>query len=183
MKVAVASRNPAKLRAVQAAFEDQFPGTDIESLGLAIASGVSAQPRSDRETRQGARNRAEGARHAAPDARFWVGLEGGIENIGEQLHAFAWMAVRGPNNAYSEARTVTLPLPPAVKVLVDQGMELGDANDHVFATLNSKQQDGAYGLLTEGRYTREGVYRQALVIALVPFVNPLYPSASGGRHE
>jgi len=72
-------------------------------------------------------------------------------------------------------RTVTLPLPPAVKALVDQGLELGDANDRVFSTVNSKQQGGAFGLLTNGIYTREGVYTQALVIALVPFVNELYP--------
>jgi non-canonical (house-cleaning) NTP pyrophosphatase len=53
-------------------------------------------------------------------------------------------------------------------------MELGDANDKVFSTVNSKHQGGAFGLLTNGLYTREGVYTEALVIALVPFVNRLY---------
>ena len=57
---------------------------------------------------------------------------------------------------------------------MDQGLELGDANDKVFATVNSKHQGGAFGLLTNGIYTREGVYTEALVIALVPFVNGLY---------
>ena len=71
-------------------------------------------------------------------------------------------------------RTVTLPLPDAVRDLVRDGMELGDANDRVFATTNSKQKGGAFGLLTNGRYTREGVYAQALTIALVPFVHELY---------
>ena len=63
-----------------------------------------------------------------------------------------------------------------VLTLVDQGQELGDANDHVFSTVNSKQQGGAFGLLTNCLYTREGVwvYTEALVIALVPFVNTLY---------
>ena len=110
----------------------------------------------------------------APDADFWVGLEGGIETIDDQLMAFAWMAVLGPDQRIGEARTVTLPLPPAVKTLVDQGLELGDANDKVFSTVNSKHQGGAFGLLTNGIYTREGVYTEALVIALVPFVNGLY---------
>jgi non-canonical (house-cleaning) NTP pyrophosphatase len=43
-----------------------------------------------------------------------------------------------------------------------------------FSTVNSKRQGGAFGLLTNGIYTRESVYTEALVIALVPFVNALY---------
>ena len=97
--------------------------------------------------------------------------------------AFAWMAVLGPDGRIGEARTVTLPLPPAVKVLVEQGLELGDANDQVFSTVNSKHQGGAFGLLTNGLYTREGVYTEALVIALVPFVNSLFGAFRAKRRD
>ena len=90
--------------------------------------------------------------------------------------AFAWMVVRGKDGSTSEARSVTLPLPPAVRELVESGLELGDANDRVFATVNSKQGGGAYGLLTGGRYTRESVYEQTLIIALTPYVNVLFES-------
>jgi len=174
MKVVIASHNPAKIRAVNEAFALQFPGIEMEFIPVSVDSGVSDQPLSDRETRHGARNRAGNACELQPEADFWVGLEGGIETIDEQLMAFAWMAVQGPGRHIGEARTVTLPLPPAVKALVDQGLELGDANDRVFSTVNSKHRGGAFGLLTNGIYTREGVYTQALVIALVPFVNELY---------
>jgi len=175
MKVVIASHNPAKIRAVNDAFALQFPEDGIEAIPVSVESGVRDQPLSDAETRHGARNRAGNAQKLLADADFWVGLEGGIETIDGQLMAFAWMAVMGPGSQIGEARTVTLPLPPAVKALVDQGLELGDANDRVFSTVNSKQQGGAFGLLTNGIYTREGVYTQALVIALVPFVNELYP--------
>ena len=174
MKVVIASHNPAKIRAVNEAFTLQFPGENIEYTPASINSGVSDQPLSDEETRHGARNRAQNAHELHPDADFWVGLEGGIETIDGQLMAFAWMAVLGPDQRIGEARTVTLPLPPTVKTLVDQGLELGDANDKVFSTVNSKHQGGAFGLLTKGIYTREGVYTEALVIALVPLVNGLY---------
>jgi len=174
MKVVIASHNPAKIRAVNKAFALQFPGEEIEYTPVSVESGVSDQPLSDEETRHGARNRARNACETHPDANFWVGLEGGIETIDEQLMAFAWMAVLGPDQRIGEARTVTLPLPPAVKALVAQGLELGDANDKVFSTVNSKHQGGAFGLLTNGIYTREGVYTEALVIALVPFINVLY---------
>ena len=39
---------------------------------------------------------------------------------------------------------------------------------------NSKHGGGAFGLLTGGRYTREAIYTETLVIALVPFTNKLY---------
>jgi inosine/xanthosine triphosphatase len=174
MKVVIASQNPAKIRAVKAAFMLQFPEEEPELIPLSVESGVNEQPMSDKETRRGARNRARNARQLQVDADFWVGLEGGIETIDGQLTAFAWMAILGPDQRIGEARTVTLPLPPAVKALVEEGLELGDANDRVFSTVNSKHQGGAFGLLTRGIHTREGVYTEALVIALVPFVNELY---------
>jgi inosine/xanthosine triphosphatase len=174
MKVVVASRNPAKQRAVREAFATQFPNKTIELLSADAASGVGDQPMTDDETRRGARNRANNASEAFPDATFWIGLEGGVEAFDEQLMAFAWMAIKGPAGEISEARSVTLPLPPAVKALMDSGLELGEANDRVFSTVNSKQKGGAYGLLSDGRYTREGIYCQTLIIALIPFVNELY---------
>ena len=175
MKVVVASKNPVKIGAASEAFAAVFPDATIDVRGIAVESGVGDQPDSDAETRKGARARALRASDAAPDADFWVGLEGGVEVLDGQLLAFAWMAVKGRSGDVSEARSATLPLPPAVKALVDAGMELGEANDRVFSTVNSKQGGGAYGLLTDGRYTRESIYAQTLVIALTPFVNRLYP--------
>jgi len=172
--VVIASHNPVKIRAVEKAFALQFPDQDIEFLACSAASDVSDQPRSDEETRRGARNRAQNAAVTHRQADFWIGLEGGIENMDGQLMAFAWMAALGKDTRISDARTVTLPLPAAVKLLLDQGLELGEANDRVFSTINSKQQGGAFGLLTNGLYTREQVYIEALVMALIPFVNPLY---------
>ncbi len=175
MKIVVASRNPVKIDAVKEAFGVQFPSARIEVISADVESGVSDQPENDRETRHGARNRVVAARGVQPDADYWVGIEGGIESVDDQLMAFAWMVVLGRNDKIGEARSVTLPLPPAVKELIDDGCELGVANDRVFGTTNSKQQGGAYGLLSDGKYTREFIYSQTLVIALIPFVNQLYP--------
>jgi inosine/xanthosine triphosphatase len=180
MRVVIASRNPVKLAAGRKAFEALFPDENIDVIAVDAESGVADQPSSDGETRTGARNRAEHASRAESDADFWVGLEGGIDVTGEQLMAFAWMHVRGSNGFSSEARSVSLPLPPRVKQLVDEGLELGEANDRVFATLNSKHGGGAFGLLTDGRVTRESVYAETMMLALMPFVNPLFPHASSG---
>ena len=176
MKIVVASRNPVKVDATRDAFATLMPDTELEMLPISVESGVSDQPASDEETRRGARNRASNAYADQPDADFWVGLEGGIDVFEEQLMAFAWMAIRGRNGNISDARSATLPLPSAVKELIDSGMELGEANDQVFSTVNSKQGGGAYGLLTDGLYTRESIYSQTLILALIPFVNELYES-------
>ena len=174
MKIVVASKNPVKVDATRAAFSAMLPDAALEMLPVGVDSGVSDQPTSDEETRQGARNRAANANAKQPAADYWVGLEGGIEVFDDQLMAFAWMAIQDQHGNISDARSATLPLPLAVKKLVDGGMELGDANDQVFATVNSKQGGGAYGLLTDGLYTRESIYTQTLILALLPFVKELY---------
>ncbi len=174
MKIVVASKNPVKLRAVEQAFRIQFAGENPELISISVDSGVGDQPESDAETLRGARNRVEAARAAIGDADYWVGLEGGLEILGGRMIGFAWMAVANGSGYLSETRSATLPLPPEVQALVAGGMELGEANDRVFATVNSKQGGGAFGLLTDGLYTREGIYTETLVLALVPFVHPLW---------
>ena len=49
---------------------------------------------------------------------------------------------------------------------------LGDVMDEVFGTDNIKQKGGAIGLLTHNQLSRSSVYYQALILALIPFVNP-----------
>lgn len=174
MKIAVASHNPAKLGAARRAFEACFPGQEIEITAVDGESEIGDQPFSDEDTRHGAINRAHNAGEQNPEADYWVGMEGGVDTFNGQLMTFAWMAVLGPDGRTGVARSLSLPLPPSVKQLVEDGHELGEANDRVFSTSNSKQAGGAFGLLTDGRFTREGVYADALAIALLPFTNSLY---------
>ena len=174
MKIVVTSHNPVKIAAVREAFLSQFPSQDMQLIPVSVNSGVPDQPMSDEETRQGARNRVANAMVTTPDADYWVGIEGGLDMFNGQLMAFAWMVVAGGNDKVSETRSATLPLPPRVQTLVSEGMELGEANDCVFSTLNSKQGGGAYGLLTDGLMTRESIYTQTLILALIPFVHELW---------
>jgi inosine/xanthosine triphosphatase len=175
MKIIVTSQNPIKIEAVRQAFESQFPGQALSLIPVAVESGVSEQPMSDAETRQGARNRVENAKPQHIDADFRVGLEGGLDVFDGHLMAFAWMVVANRDDRISETRSATLPLPPEIQKLVLAGMELGDANDQVFSTLNSKQGGGAFGLLTDGLLTRESIYTQTMILALIPFVHELWP--------
>jgi inosine/xanthosine triphosphatase len=170
MRIIVGSKNPAKIAAVKQAFAKTFPETEFQIEGYSVNSGVSDQPMDDHETLLGAGNRAESCRKEVPDADFWIGLEGGCQFDGEDLEAFAWMVIKS-DSIEGKARTSTFILPPAVAELVKGGMELGHADDLVFKRNNSKQKNGAVGILTKDLIDRSSYYEQALILALIPFIN------------
>ena len=171
----VASKNPVKIEAVRAGYNQMFPERAFEIKALDVPSGVTLQPSSDYETRQGALNRALNVRAALPAANAWIGIEGGVEEQAGALAAFAWVVVLSAGRI-SQARTGTFYLPPAVAELVRQGVELGEADDIIFGRSNSKQANGAVGLLTGDAVDRCAYYQQAVVLALIPLKNPtLYP--------
>ncbi|MEM9290142.1 MAG: inosine/xanthosine triphosphatase [Acidobacteriota bacterium] len=178
--VAVASENPVKIEATRLAFEALFPHLELTLRSMAVPSGVSDQPMGDAETRRGAENRARSLARAIPGASYWVGLEGGIDDDpdSEVMRAFAWAVVLAPSpvegapHTTGSARSATFPLPPPVARLVRDGLELGAADDQVFATEASKRQGGAVGLLTGGVITRTDLYQPAVVLALLPFLRP-----------
>jgi non-canonical (house-cleaning) NTP pyrophosphatase len=85
--------------------------------------------------------------------------------------------VLGRDGREGRSRTATFELPAEVARLVREGVELGHADDRVFGRENSKQTNGAVGLLTRDLIDRTAYYEHAVVLALVPFVNPgLYPA-------
>lgn len=203
--VIIASTNPVKIDATRQAFEAMF-AQESESIlsggftqskdagdvyhfqGVDVPSGVSHQPMTDAETLTGARTRAGNARTAHPEADFWVGIEGGVEERmkdapmrtvatppseggrmkDEGMHAFAWVVILS-RDLTGEARTGTFQLPPEITRLVREGVELGHADDIVFQRSNSKQKDGAIGILTDGLIDRTAYYVHAVMLALVPF--------------
>lgn len=170
-RVIVASVNPVKLETARQAFARMFSDQLFEVNGVTVPSGVGNQPMSSEETRLGARNRAINAQVAAPEADFWVGIEGGLHGEGLALHSIGWVCVLSVNNR-GEAHTASFPLPPAVTTLIRQGIELGTADDMVFGQTNSKQANGAVGLLTGDVITRTSYYIDAVIMALIPFKRP-----------
>jgi inosine/xanthosine triphosphatase len=171
----IASQNPVKIRAVTQAFQAMFPDEIFSIQTVSVSSDVSYQPRTDLETVTGAANRARHAAELLPQADYWVGIEGGVADEGNEMAAFAWVYILNANQT-GKSRTGTFFLPAAVAELVRQGEELGQADDIVFRTLNSKQENGAVGLLTGNLIDRVKLYEQAVLLALIPFRNlGLYP--------
>ena len=170
-KIVIASHNPVKAEAVLNAFQRLFPDEIFQISPINVDSGVSDQPMTDQITYQGAVNRAENAREIAPDAAYWVGVEGGCDYQDARMVAFAWVVILADGRRGC-ARTAQFQLPPKVQTLVERGLELGDADDLVFGRENSKQHSGAVGLLTADVETRTSLYEQAVILALIPFKTP-----------
>lgn len=168
----IASTNPVKLNAAKKAFFKLLPDTTFEWQLVEVPSGVSNQPMSDAETRLGACNRVKAIREKIPDADYWMGIEGGVEfDEQDEMMAFAWVVIDNGQHL-GKARSASFYLPPGITELVREGRELGDADDLVFGQQNSKQKNGAIGLLTNNLIDRSGLYEHAVILAFVPFYNP-----------
>jgi len=170
-KVIIGSKNPIKVASVTHAFHKAFPNEIFDFIGVISQSKVSDQPMSDEETYLGATNRASNARSNHPKADFWVGVEGGISYHKEDMEAMAWIVILSKSQT-GKARTGTFVLPKEIQLLVEQGIELGVADDIVFKRNNSKQQNGAVGILTNDLITRSTYYEHATTLALIPFLKP-----------
>lgn len=169
--IIVASQNPVKIACVKGAFRKVLDVTGMEFIGTSVPSQVSAQPLTDKETLLGAQNRVKNARDKHPNAEYWVGIEGGIEIKNGEMSAFAWVVIESRNQS-GKARTGVFYLPNKIAELVRADVELGHADDIVFQRKNSKQKDGAIGILTKGVIDRTLYYEQAVIMALIPFINP-----------
>jgi inosine/xanthosine triphosphatase len=165
MKIVIASANPAKIHAVQHALTKVFAGDNAEYIGLETVSGVNAQPMSSEETLQGAMNRLQFVAAAQPGADYYIAIEAGLDGD----CSFAWIVISHQGRT-SKTRSASLPIPPAALSALQQGEELGDVMDRMFAQHNVKQQGGAIAMLTNHLLTRSSVYQQAIILAMIPFM-------------
>ncbi len=169
-RVIIGSSNPVKTECTRQAFRSVFPGRNFHFQGIESDTGVSDQPMGETETLLGAENRSGFAEKKFPDADYWIGIEGGLEKIGNKLFTFAWVVVKG-KTLEGKARTAAFELPSSIKELIEQGYELGLADDLIFKRTNSKHNDGTVGKLTRGTIDRVEFYKHALILALIPFIN------------
>lgn len=168
--VAVASKNPVKIESTKLAFTKIFPNQSFKFQGFSVPSDVPIQPLGEKETLAGAKNRVMNLSKIT-NADYYIGIEGGSKKIGKEMETFAWVVIKSKHKL-SKSRTASFYLPKKIIDLVNQGKELGEADDIVFNRKNSKQSNGAVGILTDDVVTRTSYYEQAVVMALIPFKNP-----------
>ncbi len=175
--LAIGSLNPVKINSSISGATKALSNCIIKSFeGFNSPSGVPDQPNGVEETLLGAKNRALHAWGAYfekyqkyPD--YSIGLEGGILKSSEGTECFAWMVVYN-GIKFGTSKTSTFYLPKAMVKYIDEGKELGEADDLVFGTVNSKQSQGTVGHLTNGFVDRTAYYEQAIILAFIPFIWP-----------
>lgn len=168
VRVAVGSDNPVKTAAVESEVA-RILGVPVEVRGEGVDSGVPEQPRSD-DTLRGARNRAEAAMEAWPDADYAVGVEAGLN---QDPGGHAWYDAQACA-VLDRGGRVTDGWGPAFQY-PDWVTQRALAGEMVSRILGPVADDpriggttGAIGFLTDGLLDRTGLTRQAVLMAFVP---------------
>lgn len=151
MIVKVATSNAMKVAATRKAFAKFFKGVRI--VGVEVASSVSAQPISFGEIVRGARSRA---RDAFRDCDYAVGIEAGIFRVA----AVAPQPFQITMACVFDGTRESLGAGPFYEVPEKLVREI------------VKADSGSVAVVTRGKVTREQVTRDAVLMALAPFVSP-----------
>jgi|SRR5699024_969782 len=151
MKIAIGSKNPAKIEAVQ----DMFARDEIISADA--SSKVSDQPFSDTETRQGAVNRAAGSLQAV-SADIGIGLEGGVMYVDDKLYLCNWGALVTSDNVIFTGSGARVLLPKEIDNELKKGVELGDVMDDYAKRKDVRKKEGAIGIFTNDQISRKEMF-------------------------
>ncbi|WP_096152910.1 MULTISPECIES: DUF84 family protein [Bacillus] len=150
-KVVIGSRNPAKIKAVENAIKAL--GLHLTVIGKEVESGVSAQPMTDSETLQGAKNRAFNC-STEDETVFAIGLEGGIDIVNEQLIVCNWGALVDKEGNVFLASGARIPLPDHFQAELKGGRELGQIMNDFCNRNDISKKEGAVGIFTNGAINR-----------------------------
>lgn len=196
--IAVGSTRGPKLDAVHDALrlcaEQLNPNVQFEVFGFAVDSGVGHTPLSSAESMRGARQRTEAlirmASGKGESYQYFVGLEGGLEvmesnqshesngedtdasgNRGRRVFLESWAYVSDGSRGHF-GRSGAIELPPALAhEVLDEGVELASAIDRFAGMAGIRDNQGAWGVLSNNLITRREAFRLALVAAFAPFFN------------
>ncbi|NOY14704.1 MAG: DUF84 family protein [bacterium] len=183
--IAVGSTNPVKIKAVEHTLQ-ALTANKLTIISRSAQSGVSEQPFSDTETRQGAINRAFDVLGHTPSAKWGIGLEGGVRQISyqtqkgrvvHQIIEVAWCAIVDKKGNIALGGGVQFQLPPIITQKLKAGGELGPVMDKLVNGTDIKKKQGAIGILSQKLLTRQHIYRQICKLALVKIISQhLHPN-------
>jgi len=168
MKIAVGTKNPVKVRAVKRIAGRMWAHAEV--LSVDVPSSVSEQPMSDEEAIEGARNRARLALEKT-GADLGIGLEGCSVETRYGMFLTGWVVAVDKKGRTGIGCGGRMLLPDKVASEVRRGKELGPVMDALVGDHNTKQKEGAVGILTRGLIVREEAFHVPLIYALARFYN------------
>ncbi len=166
MKVAVGTKNPAKLRAIHAALVTVFKQQHVEIIGIEVSSGVADQPMNDSESMQGAFTRANNALREVKGADLGIGLEGGLQQIDDVWFAgnIACAITKQLQVGYGISQKVSVP--KEIIIEIEKGKDLSEATHAITGIADIGKKQGLLGYVTDNLITRESASEQAIIAAI-----------------
>lgn len=170
-KISIGSKNPVKIAAVENVVKKIWP--DVEIIAVEVSHGISEQPTSDDEAIEGATNRAKLSLQKT-NADLGIGLEGCTIDTKYGMFLSGWVVAVDKNGEVGIGCGGRLLLPEKVASEVRNGKELGPVMDEFVGDHNTKQKQGAVGILTNGLIPRTAAFEKSVTYALTKFINPNY---------
>jgi inosine/xanthosine triphosphatase len=177
MLVVVGSKNEVKIHAVKETLTEYPLFEWVKILWVDVSSWVSPQPKTLKETLQGAMNRAKSAFESQENSYCGIGLESGLMEVPYTKTGFMdtsacaiydWTTFHlWLSSAFEYPIEVT-------KLVFEKGIDITQAFNATGLSKNEKlgSAEGAIGLLTQGRVTRKDYTRQSITMALIHLENP-----------
>jgi inosine/xanthosine triphosphatase len=165
MKIGIGSLNPAKIKAADP-FLDYFE--EAELISYKTDSLVSAQPFTDKETKEGAINRAKAC--VDQGASIGLGFEGGVMEMDDGLYLCNWGAVTDNEGNVFSAAGARILLPKPIAAGLKQGKELGMLMGELTHDPEIRKKDGAIGVFTNGMVSRSEMFLHIATILLGQYV-------------
>ena len=177
MHIFVGSHNPVKINSVVGAASETWPDVVVE--GFDVPSGIDEQPKSDKETKQGAINRAKSVLFEGlqkfetdefqfeDDQVLGVGLEGGIfEDDEGQMWSTVWAVVVDKTGFMEFANGARFQVPDIVADRIRNGEEMGPVISKVVGESDVRKKQGMIGITTKGFVDRTEEYQGIAKLAL-----------------
>ncbi len=172
MQLFVGSTNPVKINAVLLAASETFP--EAQAKGFETQSGVSAQPKTDEETRKGAENRAKSALQAGlteinldkTETILGVGLEGGIFEHNGEMWSTVWCAVVDTEGNSWVCNGARIQVPEVIAQGIRAGKEMGEVMSTLTSIEEVRQKQGMFGIITQNFIDRTEEYAAIAKMAL-----------------
>jgi inosine/xanthosine triphosphatase len=168
MHIGIGSTNPAKIKAVRQVIEGR-EGLNAEVAPLNLSSGVPSQPFSDKETKEGAINRAR-ACISEGKVQIGIGLEGGVIDSAEGMYLCNWGALATGNGELFVASGAKFPLPEYIAREVRNGRELGDVMGEFTQNMDVRKKEGAVGIFTAGYVSRDEMFTHVVKLLVGQYI-------------
>jgi len=178
--ICVGSLNPTKVKAVQVAFNQYFKNFKV--YNIKSDSKVSNQPIGLKNITEGAINRATHSLNYMITKKkiqyniFGVGIESGLVEVPYTKSGFMdfqFCVIINSEKKISLGSGIAFEYPKFVidQILEDHDKEIGEIMGNLAGNANLKNESGAISFLSKNAITRTIILTQAVVCALLPFIN------------